>query len=71
MRAKSLEIGTRIYGDSHALVADSKDNIGLVFETMGKKREAKQMFTEAAGARLKVLGADFPLTKKAERLAAQ
>ena len=42
-----------------------------VFEAMGKKSEAKQMFTEAAGIRRQVLGADHPLTKKSERLAAQ
>jgi hypothetical protein len=35
-------------------VAASKENIGLVFEAMGKKSEAKQMFTEAAGIRRKV-----------------
>jgi hypothetical protein len=29
------------------------------------------MFTEAAGIRRKVLGADHPLTKKSERLASQ
>ena len=52
-------------------VATSKVNIGLVLEAMGKMSEAKQMFTEAAGIRRKVLGADHPLTKKSEALAAQ
>ena len=58
-------------GHEHPDVADSKENIGLVFKKMTKKSEARQMFTEAAGIRRKVLGADHPLTKKSERLAAQ
>ena len=52
-------------------MAASTESIGLVFEAMGKKSEAKQMFTEAAGIRRKVFGADHPLTKKSEQLAAQ
>ena len=57
-------------GGDH-LVAGSKENIGLFFKAMGKKSEARQMFTEAARIRRKVLGADHLLTKKSERLAAQ
>ena len=68
---KALEIRTRVFGSDHPDVAASKENIGLVFEAMGKKSEAKQMFTEAAGIRRKVFGADHPLTKKSEQLAAQ
>ena len=68
---KGLEIKTRVFGSDHPDVADSKENIGLVFKKMTKKSEARQMFTEAAGIRRKVLGADHPLTKKSERLAAQ
>ena len=45
-------------------MAASKENIGLVFKAVGKKREAKQMFTEAAGIRRQVLGADRPLTEQ-------
>ncbi len=72
MFTKSLDINTRLYGgDNHPDVAASKGNIGLVFKAMGKKSEAKQMFTEAAGIHRKGLGADHPLTKKSERLAAQ
>ena len=67
---KDLDITARLVGD-HPSVADSKENIGLVFKKMTKKSEARQMFTEAAGIRRKVLGADHPLTKKSERLAAQ
>ena len=55
----------------HPDVATSFYNIGLVFKKMTKKSEARQMFTEAARIRGKVLGADHPLTKKSERLAAQ
>ena len=62
-----LQVG----GQDSPDVADSKENIGLVFKKMTKKSEARQMFTEAAGIRRKVLGADHPLTKKSERLAAQ
>ena len=68
---KALEIQTRVFGSDHPDVADSKENIGLVFQKMTKKSEARQMFTEAAGIRRKVFGADHPLTKKSERLAAQ
>ena len=70
---KGLDIQTRVFGSGsdHPDVAASKENIGLVFEAMGKKSQAKQMFTEAAGIRRKVLGADHPLTKQSERLAAQ
>ncbi len=57
-------------GGDH-LVAGSKENIGLSFKAMGKKSEARQMFTEAARIRRTVLGADHLLTKKSERLAAQ
>ena len=53
-------------GSDHPDVAVSKVNIGLVFKDMGKKSEAKQMFTEAAGIRRKVFGADHPLTKQSE-----
>ena len=67
---KDLDITARLVGD-HPSVADSKENIGLVFQKMTKKSEARQMFTEAAGIRRKVFGADHPLTKKSERLAAQ
>ena len=67
---KALEIQTRVFGSDHPDVANSKENIGLVFQQMTKKSEARQMFTEAAGIRRKVFG-DHPLTKKSERLAAQ
>jgi len=67
---KDLDITVRLVGDGPS-VADSKENIGLVFKKMTKKSEARQMFTEAAGIRRKMLGADHPLTKKSERLAAQ
>ena len=53
------------------LVADTKENIGLVYAKTGKKSEAKTMFTEAAKIRRNMLGPDHPLTKKAERLAAK
>jgi hypothetical protein len=39
-------------------VAASKGNIGPASKAMGKKSEAKQMFTEAARIRRKVLSAD-------------
>ena len=68
---KSLDIQIRVFGSDNPSVADSKENIGLVFKKMTKKSEARQMFTEAAGIRRKMLGADHPLTKESERLAAQ
>ena len=48
---KALEIRTRVFGSDHPEVANSKENIGLVFKKMTKKSEARQMFTEAAGIR--------------------
>ncbi len=47
---KDLDITVRLVGD-HPDVAVSKVNIGLVFEAMGKKSEAKRMFSEAASIR--------------------
>ena len=53
-------------------MADTKENIGLVYAKTGKKSEAKTvtMFTEAAKIRRNMLGPDHPLTKKSEWLAA-
>ena len=51
-------------------VADSKVNIGLVYEKTGRKSEAKTLFTEAAKIRRNMLGPDHPLTKKSEWLTA-
>jgi hypothetical protein len=45
--------------------------MGLVHEKIGKKREAKSLFTEAAAIRRAKLGPDHPLTKQSERLAAK
>ena len=52
-------------------MADTKENIGLVYEKTGRKSEAKTLFTEAAKIRRIKLGPDHPLTRKAERLAAK
>ena len=52
-------------------MADTKENIGLVYKKTGKKSEAKTWFTEAAKIRRNKLGPDHPLTRKSERLAAQ
>jgi hypothetical protein len=68
---QALKVFLAIHGQEQPDVAASKGNICLVFKAMRKKREAKQMFTEAAGIRRQVLGADRPLTKQSERLAAQ
>ncbi len=62
MHTKSLEIDFRVHVDNHSDVAASKENRGLVLKAMGKKSEAKQMFTEADVGH-KVLVADHPLTK--------
>ena len=51
-------------------MADTKENIGLVYAETGKKSEAKTMFTEAAKIRRNKFGPDHPLTKKSEWLAA-
>ena len=56
-------------------MADTKENIGLVYEQTGKKSEAKTLFAEAAEIRRDRLGPDHPKTKKSEghvqRLAAE
>ena len=52
-------------------VADSKVNIGLVYEKTGRKSEAKTLFTEAAKICRNKLGPDHPRTRQSERLAAQ
>ena len=52
-------------------MADTKENIGLVYEKTGRKSEAKTLFAEAAEIRRNKLGPDHPLTRKSERLAAQ
>ena len=44
-------------------MADTKENIGLVYEKTGKKSEAKTLFTEAAKIRRNKFGPDHPLTK--------
>ena len=51
-------------------MADTKENIGLVYAKTGKKSEAKTKFTEAAKIRRNMLGPDHPLTKKSEWLTA-
>ena len=51
-------------------MADTKENIGLVYAKIGKKSEAKTKFTEAAKIRRNMLGPDHPLTKKSEGLTA-
>ena len=63
---RDLEITVRVPS-----VADTKENIELVYEKTGKKSEAKTLFTEAAKIRRNKLGPDHPLTKQAERLAAK
>ena len=50
-------------------MADTTENIGLVYAKTGKKSEAKTLFTEAAKISRNKLGPDHPLPKKSERLA--
>ena len=71
MYEKDLEIAVRLVGQDHPFVADTKSNIGLVYEKTGQKSEAKTVFTEATEIRRAKLGPHHPDTKKAERLAAQ
>ena len=68
---KSLDIKIKVVGHDHVAVADTKSNIGLVYEKTGRKSEAKTLFAEAAEIRRNKLGPDHPLTRKSERLAAQ
>jgi len=68
---KGLEISIRTHGHVHPDVALTKHIIGLALKDMGKKEEAKDMFTQAAAARRTIFGADHALTIKSERLAAE
>ena len=67
----SLQINILVHGQVHPNGAMSKHNIGLALKDMGKKGEAKDMFTQAAGIRRSIFGADHVLTVESERRAAE
>lgn len=61
---KALEIRTRAFGSQHLqIVAISYFNTGLVYRTLGKAKEATEMFTNSYSIFLKVFGPDHPRTK--------
>jgi len=68
---QSLEVSIRMYGHVHPDVAWAKHNIGFALKHMGKKEEAKDMFTQAAAARRTIFVAHRALTIECERLAAE
>ena len=69
--SKSLDIKVKVLGDNCPLVADTKENIGLVLKTTDKASEAKALFEEAASIRRLVFGSSHAKTKKSEELAAE
>ena len=68
---KALDIRVSALGRDHPLVADTKENIGLVLKTTDKASEAKALFEEAASIRRQVFGSSHAKTKKSEELAAE
>jgi tetratricopeptide (TPR) repeat protein len=60
MHAKSLEIRTRIYGDSHALVADSFNNMANIYYEQGKSEEALEMHTKSLEIKTRIYGDSHP-----------
>ena len=61
MYTKSLDIKTRIYGgDNHLDVAASYNNIGTVYESLGKYEEALEMYTKSLDIMTRILGGDNP-----------
>ena len=63
---KSLDIKIRVVGHSHEHpdLADSCQNIAVVYLKQGKRAQAIEMATKAYGINLKVLGPDHPSTRQ-------
>jgi len=55
-----------LVGD-HPRVADSLNNMAIVYQQQGKYEEALEMFTKAYHIYLKVLGPDHPSTRLMDR----
>ena len=61
---KVLEIQLKCLGGSHASVAGTKMNIGLVYCELGNKTKQLQLDREAYSIYLQALGPDHPKTKE-------
>lgn len=44
---QSLAVFTNLYGQNHPLVADTLNNLALVYKTQGKQKEAETLFLQA------------------------
>ena len=67
---KSLGIKIKVFnGQDHTDVADSKYNIANLFETQGKRDEARKLFLECEQIYSKVYGPDHTETLDAGRRA--
>ena len=70
MYQKALEIRIKVFnGRDHTDVADSKYNIANVFETQGKRDEARKLFLECEQIYSKEYGPDHEETLEAARRA--
>jgi len=67
----SLQINILVHGHIHLHGAMSKHKIGLPLKDMGKKGDAKDVFTQAAAIRRSIFGAHHLLTIESERRAAE
>ena len=63
---KSLEIKLKLLGSEHPLVADSMQNIGVLYDNKENSAAATEMYTKAYRIYLKVLGPDHPQTQKSK-----
>ena len=63
---QAVELYTQVGGHDCPSVAVSYFNMGLVYRSLEKAEEAKEMFTKAYSIFLKVLGPDHPQTQQAK-----
>jgi tetratricopeptide (TPR) repeat protein len=67
MFEKDLKITRNALGDGHVSVADTKQNIGLVYGKLGDEAKQLQLDREAHSIYLQALGPDLPKTKEIAR----
>ena len=63
LHAEALEIRVAAFGPSHALVAQSMHNLGLLRRAQGDQRDGDRLLREALAIQEKVLPPDHPDTK--------
>ena len=62
MYEASLKTKREALGEGHASVADTKTNIGIVYQQKGDQTAAKAYYKEAYDIHLKTLGPSHPTT---------